>query len=310
MPAGLRLPQVTLPFYRLIYSPILTSVPRAKREPERSPPGITVDVWDTKTGFCNNITDIDGDDPANIVLSGTTGMIAVSSIGGGIHVYDIETGERLREGKHSPLHKNQLGAQWAHDGSFRFAASSQSDEQVTIDICELARAPGPSLRVVASFPVGPRGGQFSFSPTSYHASFVTGTEVVILDIKNQTEALSLTEEISPLYIPPGCFSHDGSIFACGTVENEVYVWKKSPDGYVSKGSLKPLLPFMGFAISPIATSILSWGPEGLELFGLDDFASGTHMGPVRQEDCVAVRRAVAGPGIPYSYLRFPHAHDQ
>ena len=237
-------------------------------------------------------------------------MIAVATIGGGIHVYDIRTGERLWEGKLSPPHNNQLGALWAHDGPLRFATtSSQSDAQVTIDICELARAPGPPLRVIASFPVGPHDGQFSFSPTSYHASFVTGTEIIMLGVQS-SKTLFRIEETSPLYTSSGCFSHDGSVFACGTMRKDIYVWKKTPDGYVSRGCLRPLLPFAGFAVSPVATSILGWGPAGLELFALEDFAGVVHTEPLRQEDCIALRRVVAGPGKPRFYLRLPRAYDQ
>jgi hypothetical protein len=211
------------------------------------------------------------------------------------------TGGRLWKGKFTPSHDTQLGAQWVHNKTFRFATSFQSDGQLMISICELQLAMGLSLPVVESFPVRPHGGEFSFSPISYHASFATKTEVTILDVRSSNILLQ-TEKNSPLYEPPGRFSHDGSIFACGTVENEIYVWKNTPEGYVSRGSLRPLLSSIGFAVSPVATSILSWGPEGLELFGLEDFAGRAHVDSIQQEDCIIIRRAVAGPGPPHFYL--------
>ncbi|KAF9784565.1 hypothetical protein BJ322DRAFT_1211500 [Thelephora terrestris] len=268
---------------------------RAEHGLERSSPisSITVDFWDTKTGTPTRILEIDGHDSFNAMF--TPGVIAVVGIGGGIHTCDMGTGGLLWKGKITPSHNNQLGAQWVHNKSFRFATSSRSDGQLMVSICELQEAPNFSLPVVETFLVLPHHGEFSFCPISYHASFSTETEVTILDVRS-SYILFRTEETSPLYRPPGRFSHDGSIFVCGTVENEIYVWKNTPNGYVPRGSLRPLLSFIGFAVSPVATSILSWGPEGLELFGFEDFAGHrAHVDPIQQEDCIIIRRAVAGP---------------
>lgn len=275
---------------------ILISVPR--NEPGPAPgaqtPSTTITFQDTRTGICMHLPHISCNDLVNIALPRTTGTIAVVCVGGAIHTYDLQTGEKLWEGKLPPQHESQLGAHWVHNEPFRFAARSLSRGTLTISIYELPRDPGLPLHVVASFPAKPHDGEFSFSPTSYHASFVTETKITILDVQRRKTQFQI-EETSPLYAPPGRFSHDGSIFACGTVGNEIYVWKKTSHGYGSRGILRPLLPFMGFAISPVATSILSWGPEGLELFGLEDFTGGSNVEPT-------VRRAVAGPGQPRFHL--------
>lgn len=290
----------------IFYLHILTSKPRveAERTSPVSTPGKIV-VWDIQTGVVVCFINLDGDNLDDIAFSGTKTITIV--MGGRIRIYNVMTGEQLWASELFLSHDNQLGIHWTHDGSLRFARSLLSDGKFTISICELQQTSSSLVSAVASFTVAPYDGKISFSPVSCHASFVTETEIVILNVQGSTTLLR-TKEVSPLYTPPGCFSHDGCFFACGTVENEIYVWKNTPGGYVPRSTLRPLLSFIGFAFSPIATSILCRGSEGIELFHLESFASGTHIATIRQEEGISCRRVVAGPGRICLYFLFPYAN--
>ena len=159
---------------------------------------------------------------------------------------------------------DQLGAQWAHKESLQFATSSTTNGKLTIEIQELQPTSTPTCVVVKSFPVIPHLGDFSFSPLFFHASFVTKTEVIILDVQGSNILLQTTIT-QPLYQPPGQFSPDGCFFACGTSEYEIHIWRNSPGCYVPWNTLQPRLPFKGFLFSPTTLSILTWGPDGIQL---------------------------------------------
>ena len=256
-------------FFRFFLHAELTFIPRVRQGWGRSTPTCgTMRIWDTQTGVV--IRDIAVDD---------SGDIAFSSIQRAI----------------LPSYDYQLGACWVHDESLRFAKSFRARGQLIISICEFQPASNPSLLVVGSFHAPPHDGEFSFSPVSSHASFVTETEVVILDVR-ETKTLFRTKEAHPHYAPPGYFSPDGRFFACGTFENEIRVWENAPVGYVPWSIFSPRLPPAGFAFSPLGTSALSWGPEGIELLYPDNPSGGTHIATPRREDIVVSRRAMLDPG--------------
>jgi len=261
-----------------------------------STPG-TMRLWDTRTGTV--INDIDIDDLGEIAFSGTKRTI-VFVMGRGFCTYNGWTRMRLCEGKFPPPYNHQLGAQWAHYESLQFARSSRFDGKPVVGIFELQQTSNPLLTMIASFPVSPHDGEFSFSPASSHASFVTKTEVVILNVQD-SEILFQSRTPHPLYTPPGHFSLDGCFFACGTLENNICVWKYTSTGYVPWSNLTPQSPFTGFAFSPVATTILSWGSEGFELLHPDGSAGGTHATTVPQEDSVVSRRTIIDPGQTYFY---------
>jgi len=237
-------------------------------------------IWDTQTSVV--INDIGTDDFGEIAFSGIQGSIAL-------------------------VNNHQLGGYWAHDASLGFAKSFWADGQPTIRICELQSASNPSLPVVTSFPVPPYEGNFFFSPVFSHASFVTETDVVILDVK-ESKTLFRTTVACPLYVPPGRFSPNGRFFACGTLGNEICVWENASAGYMPRSNLRPKLPYTGFTFSPAGTSILNWGSEGIELLHPENSARGTRITTARQEDRVLSRREIVDPGRSCFHFRLPHAH--
>ena len=183
-------------------------------------------------------------------------------------MYDGLKGTQICEGEIMPSWDYRLGARWTHGESLRFATSSESDGQLTIDIRELRQASFSPHATVESFTVPRHDGEFSFSPVSFHASFVTESAVVILNVRD-SKSLLHTKAVG-LLSPPGRFSPDGGFFACNTLEHEICVWKNTPTSYVPWSSLKPRLPFEGFSFSPTAVSVLTWGLEGIQLLDPDN----------------------------------------
>ena len=118
--------------------------------------------------------------------------------------------------------------------------------------------------MLSSFSVLPYEGLFSFSPVSFHASFVTATKVVVLDIQNSK--FILDAKVAPKGDPlSGQFSPNGHFFACQGSGHEICVWQNTPTAYVLWSILKPRLPAEGFSWSPSSFSILCLGGEGIHL---------------------------------------------
>ena len=282
--------------------PILTSILRVRQGWGRSiPTPGTLRIWDVHTSAVVN--DIVIDDFCDIAFSGLPRTITLF-MGGASRTYDRLTGTRLCEDTLPPSRNHQLGASWVHGGSLRFSKICRADGQPTITIYELRLASSPSPFVVESFPVPPEDGKFSFSPVSYHASFVTETGVTILDVRTSSTRLYATAPC-PLYATSGRFSPDGRFLAYGTSENEICVWENTSAGYVTWGNLKPKLPFTGFAFSPVSTSTLSWGSEGIELLYPGNSTDGTHIATPRQEDGIISRTAIIDPSESYFYILIP-----
>ena len=83
-----------------------------------------------------------------------------------------------------------------------------------IDIYELKLT--SSLHVLFSFPLSPQSTEFSFSPASFHASFINKTEVTILDVQDSRLPLQATVHHGGVLLP-GQFYSDGCFFISGPV---------------------------------------------------------------------------------------------
>ena len=167
----------------------------------------------------------------------------------------------------------EVGPHWTHEGSLYFATTLYTGDNYAIRIREFQPTSTPSYPVIKEFQVAYPGGEFSFSPTSFHASFVTERKVVILDVRDSNTLLH-TEAIQTSYhYSPGLFSPNGCFFACETLRRDIAVWKNSPDGYIPWSTVPPRLPCEGFSFSPTATSILTWGSDGIQLLRPDNRVS-------------------------------------
>ena len=284
----------------------LISVPRVRQGWGRSipTPGI-VRVWDMNTSAV--INDISTDNFCEIAFSGIQTAITLI-MGEGFRTYDKLACTQLCEGELLPSRNHQLGAHWVHGDSLRFAGSSRADTHRTISIYELRQSSNSSLLRVGSFSVPSHDGQFSFSPVSSHASFVTETGVAILNVQD-SETIFCTKAARPLYAPPGRFSPDGRFFMCGTLENKILAWENTPAGYVPRNNFRPQLASTGFAFSPVTTSTLSWGPQGFELLHPANSAGGAHAETPQQNDRVVSRRATVEPSETTFYPRSLYAHE-
>jgi WD40 repeat protein len=221
----------------------------------------TMRIWDTQKGAVINDIDIDG--IGEVVFSGAQGTIT-HIVEGDYHTYDLPTGTRLCNSELLQSHNHQLGAHWTHGEFLRFATSLEIDGRFVIDVRELQPTSDPPLLVVESLPVPPQGGRFSFSPVSFHASFVSETEVIILDVRD-SKVLLQTKTTQLFYTPPGHFSPNGRFLACRSSREEIFTWENTTAGYVPWNPLRPQSPPEGFLFSPTAISILSWGPGGVQL---------------------------------------------
>ena len=127
----------------------------------------------------------------------------------------------------------------------------------------------------SSFPVwSPDQGRFSFSPVSFHASFVTRTEFIIVDV--QSSQLLLQTKVAQVdYTVPPQFSANGCFVAYKTLKEEVCIWENGPTGYVPWCSLRARLSFKTFLFSPTSLSVLCWGQDlkGIQLLCPDNCLS-------------------------------------
>ena len=259
MPTGLWLPQVRgqIPSFTLIVSlPVLIPEPSASLN--------YVVVWEIKTGaivkdIVINVQDLDG-----IVFSGYYTFTVVTDFCNNFRTYDALNGALLHEGEILPRSCHWLDGDWEHGESSRFATIGSHDGKPAIDINQLQPSSIPPCRMVESFILPPYPGDVSFSLTSFHASFFTQTEITVIDVRD-SKILLRTEAPQALDLKSGRFSPDGGFFACGALENEIHVWKNTPTGYIPWSCLELRLPFDRFSFSPTSTSILAWGPKGVEL---------------------------------------------
>ena len=223
-------------------------------------------VWDTKTGVVISNTKIWS--LGEILFSGNQHVVCLLDEGYRFCIYNAISGTRVHEGRLTQWPGHQLGAYWACENSLCFATGFRINGEFMINTQKHQLTPAYQYPVIESFPVPPHDGIFSFSPAPFHASFVTNTEVIILDVQSSKTLLQVKEAQS-LYTPPGFFSPDGCFFACGTQELQICVWKNTSTGYVPWSNLKSRLPFKGFSFSPTMPSILTWDQEGIQLLHPD-----------------------------------------
>lgn len=223
---------------------------------------------------------------------------------------------------------------WVPTGSMgilRFATSFKADGELVINILELQPTATPPLPVVKSFPVLPCDGRFSFSSVSFHASFVSWEEVIILDVRDSKILLQTRVHLYDLSGEPrGHFSPDGSLFTCATSLYDIRIWKKTPTGYAPWRSLTPRSGISRFSFSPTAVLFLTWSREGIQLLLPDNFVNpsppnmvelncrraehlvaysvdGSRIATVRQDDSV-VTVLDALSGSPQQSIKIGRAH--
>ena len=275
-PSTLEAPNIDLsPAHSLSFSPdgrLFACLQEQRNSLLRSISGVGwwLDVWDIQTGVIIRSVGVRGRgeiaffDNSNRRVVGLLPPSLLSEQNQ-FYVYDALEDTRPCKVGLPWLPGQQLGAHWTHEDSLRFATSFEIAGHVMIEIHELKQA-SHLLPVVESFHVPHHSGKFSFSPVSFHASFVTETDVVILDVRDSRALLGVNAAQSP-FIPPGHFSPDGRFFVCGTEEPRIFVWENGSTDYGPWSNFRPRLLFEGLSFSPIMSSILTWGQQGIQLLG-------------------------------------------
>jgi len=234
-----------------------------------SPLRTKIIVWDTRTGIVvKNLYMFQGEPFVRIEYSGDGGAIIAIQENQAFSIYDGRNYERLSSGSLRPSHRHFPGTLWVRGESIRFSTGLTTGQQLTINIHEVLPTSIPPVVDVESLPVLFRHGKLFFSPARFHASFVTETEVIIIDARN-SEVLFQTKAPKPLYKPQGCFSPDGRFFVCETLAQEICIWENTPTGYDPRDRLRPRSVFRNFMFSPTATSILCWDQETIQLLDPD-----------------------------------------
>jgi len=223
-------------------------------------------IWDTQTGVV--IEEIDTPLCDRIAFHGDQRTITLSTTHLDFYTYDAVSGTQLCQGKIHPLAHSILGIFWAYKDTLRFTISFETDGEPMIKIYELQPTSDSPLHIVISFPV-PSHRKFSFSPVSFHASFVTMTEFIIFDVQS-SQLLLQTEPASINYYLPPLFSADGCFAAYAALWDEIFVWQNTSTCYVPWCSLRPRLSFNKFSWSPTSLSISCWGLSGIQLLYLDN----------------------------------------
>ena len=222
-----------------------------------------ISVWDLQTGTIAN--KIKPQEMGGLAFSGNRGNLIVSQDGGDFLAYSRLDGAWLCQDSFVSSRSYEFGAHWIHEDTLRIATCFTTN---MVEIYELRPTSNPPLHLLDFFTVPPHESGFSFSPVSYHATFVTGMEVVVLDVRS-SKTLLRTEVAQENLSPQGRFSPDGRFFACGLSGREIRVWQHTHTGYLPWSSLRPRLSFEGFSFSPISPLILTWGPEGIQLLHPD-----------------------------------------
>ena len=111
--------------------------------------------------------------------------------------------------------------------------------------------------------------QSLFLPANLLLASITGSEVLVWDAQNSKFLLRSMIPSGPHKIS---FSADGCFFACGTKNDEVYLWKGSPTGYTLHQ--KVILPYIfgqkGLFLSPNSGSIVMFNGQALRLWDTTD----------------------------------------
>ena len=239
-------------------------------------------VWDIQTGVVIKDFRIGTTIPEEIAFCGNQIIVLISGSGKTLRVYDVLRGVQLSEEALLPSHARYARSYWGHGDSILLATSFEINGKITINIRDLQPTSSLPFPVIESFllqptsclpfPVNesfllqPHEGEISFSPVSFHASFHTNHGVIILNVRDLKILLEMGGSAGQNYAKSLCFSPDGHFFAYRTQAEVIHVWKNKSTSYVPWSNFALQFPGLnGFAFSPSAISILSWGSYGIEL---------------------------------------------
>ena len=171
-------------------------------------------IWDIQTGVI--IQKVNTAGCGEMMFHEDQSAITLILQDGCIYTYGVINGMQQPLGDAPTSLGSKSSTHWAHGNTIRFAVSLNAIIRHTIIIKELQPTSTPPLHVLSSFAIPPCEGEFSFSPASFHASFVTKTEAIVLDI--QSARILLHEKGDWKGVKTrGQLSLDGCYFAHGTL---------------------------------------------------------------------------------------------
>ena len=231
-------------------------------------------IWDVQTGVVINMVDTQAFGRIN--FHGDQRTVTLVTQDWDFYTYDTLSGAQLCQGKIPSFEGYGFSVHWAHKNTLQLATAFEINGEPVVTIYEFQPASTPPLCVVSSFPISPmplegQWRQTSFSPVTFHASFVTWDEIAILDAQNPKLLLRARSGGSH-DLPLEQFSPDGCFFICKTHDGGLCIWHNKPTGYVLWSYLKPRSSFSWFSWSPHSTSILCWCSGDIQLLCLDNCA--------------------------------------
>ena len=152
---------------------------------------------------------------------------------------------------------------WTRGEYLRFAATTSD----SIKTWEVGFTPAHSPTEVGSLCPPDNVRHFSFHPTPSLLAFTNGQEVKVWDALGSKFLLESVRDEWPRRMS---FSHDGSLFACGTRGPEFYLWKESPTGYTLHRKLVSSAKVSDPLISPCGQSIIAFGGSTIQLWRTTD----------------------------------------
>ena len=116
---------------------------------------------------------------------------------------------------------------WTHGACLRFATVKPG----SIAIWQVGFTSIHTLAEVESLPAPDDIGseESLFLPTRFRLAFVLGEAVLVWDARGSKFLLNFVDGDRPMGLS---FSSDGHFFACGTIGQDIHLWKESPTGYV------------------------------------------------------------------------------
>jgi len=207
-------------------------------------------------------------DPENSTVT----VISTYNILSGTHIYSHRVSE-----------EHIVASIWTQGEFLRFATV----EPRSITIWEVGFTSKHALAEIKSLP-GPddaSSGECLFLPTLSRLAFVLEEAVLIWDSWDSKVLLNFTGDDPPTGLS---FSSDGRFFICGTISQEIHLWKESPTGYV----LHQKLLFSAGAttlLSPDGESIITFDYPQTQLrhtTGPIGPPSSIHTQPARETDFV------------------------
>ena len=182
-----------------------------------------------------------------------------------IYIYNVLSGTHI----HSHQARDVFGGKvWTHGEYIRYATFASK----SITIWEFGFASRHEPTQVESLPTPDNFCSSSplIHPTLFRFAFVNWWQVQVWDGRGSRFLLDYTD-IEKL--PEMSFSLDGRLFACGTIGQDIYLWKESPTGYVPHGMFHSSYESPKNHISPDGGLIAGWGDSGVQVWRTMDPAT-------------------------------------